>query len=86
MSTVFELDDLGKEIGGIMCFYCRHLSETKPLTCAAFPDGIPSSVWHGVHTAPFPGDNGIVFDEMTEEEVEARSNRFGRKEELPIAK
>ena len=77
-----ELNDFWKEVGGIMCSYCRHYSETTPLTCAAFPDGIPSSVWHGDHTEPLPGDHGIVFDEMTEEEVNERDARMGRKAAL----
>jgi len=33
--------------------------------CEAFPDGIPDDIAYGdnPHTTPFPGDNGILFEE-----------------------
>ena len=79
-----ELSDLDKEIGGMMCFQCRHFDETVPFRCAAFRDEIPDEIWHGTHTEPYPGDHGIVFDELSEEEMETRRQRIGRKEELVV--
>ena len=34
-------------------------------TCKAFPKGIPAVIWNGEndHTRPYPGDNGIRFEE-----------------------
>ncbi len=33
--------------------------------CEAFPDGIPHEIWIGEnkHTEPYPGDNGIQFEQ-----------------------
>ena len=38
--------------------------------CDAFPDGIPYAIAYGdnPHTKPFPGDNGIQFEEGEPEE------------------
>lgn len=38
--------------------------------CAAFPDGIPSEISYGdnKHTTPYPGDNGIQFEELNNEQ------------------
>lgn len=81
-SPVEDMSDFVKEVGGYMCFRCRHLDEKYPFRCAAFQDEIPDEVWHETHTEPYPGDHGIVFDEMTEEEISERSARMSRKKEL----
>jgi len=38
---------------------------TETNNCEAFPDGIPDAIAYGDdnHTKPFPGDNGIQFEE-----------------------
>jgi hypothetical protein len=54
---------------GILCFVCRHLDHPDeleaPMTCSAFPDGIPLMVLDGDvdHTKPIDGDGGIQFEE-----------------------
>lgn len=83
---MFELDSFDRELGGVMCFRCRHLDETFPLRCSAFQQEIPDEVWRLGHNTPYPGDNGVVFDELSEDEVEARKHRMERKEELALAK
>lgn len=37
---------------------------TETVVCKAFPKGIPSEIAYGDndHTKPFPGDNGIMFE------------------------
>lgn len=48
-----------------VCSYCVHL--TGRHTCAAFPGGVPWTIWDGMnpHTAPYEGDNGITFAPAT---------------------
>lgn len=38
---------------------------TERVYCAAFPDGIPAEIAFGSnkHIKPYPGDNGIQFEE-----------------------
>ncbi len=47
------------------CALCAHW---KPMSreCEAFPDEIPDEIWSGEnpHTKPFPGDNGIQFEQI----------------------
>lgn len=47
-----------------LCGRCKHKHLGKP-TCAAFPGGIPEAFLTGEkqHTTPYPGDNGIRFEE-----------------------
>lgn len=52
------------------CFTCTHMVrrfDARPLQCKAFPDGVPQEIYSGVndHKKPFPGDNGILFEEYT---------------------
>ncbi len=83
---MYAIDDFDKELGGAVCLHCRHYFENSILKCAAFPDRIPTEIWHGTHTEPYPGDNGILFDELSEEEMEARLRRMSGKEALAFAK
>lgn len=51
------------EVVGI-CHLCRHRRGVR--TCDAFPQGIPNDVLVGrfLHTRPYPGDNGIIFEKL----------------------
>lgn len=48
---------------GIDCYLCQHSTDDR--TCKAF-DRIPDDIWYGKvdHTKPYPGDNGIQFEEI----------------------
>lgn len=50
------------------CAY-RVLGSAKRV-CTAFPEGIPTEIRNGEndHHQPYPGDHGIQFREITEEE------------------
>jgi hypothetical protein len=39
--------------------------ETERPVCKAFPDGIPEEISYGdnLHLEPYPGDNGIQYEE-----------------------
>jgi len=47
---------------------CRHLTWDKgePVTCRAFPAGIPEEIFlNGFdHRKPYPGDHGIRFEQI----------------------
>src|SRR5215211_1126848 len=60
------------------CDGCRHRDWLPRVwrlhhTCAAFPDGIPLEIWNGKceHSEPYPGDHGIRFEPMTEDDERA---------------
>jgi len=55
--------------GYMQCSWCKHKHEwtrEKAWSCAAFPDGkgIPREIYNNqhIHTEPYPGDNGILFE------------------------
>lgn len=54
------------------CITCEHYRLTGG--CAAFPDGIPQDILTGEHDhrEPYPGDNGLRFQEMKLPEPAAR--------------
>lgn len=47
------------------CGRCRNYGENQ--TCPAFPEGIPKEIWQARsgHRAPYPGDHGIQFHEIS---------------------
>lgn len=52
-----------RDVQRVPCYRCVHAREIEPVTCAAFPDGIPEEILEGEndHTAPVPGDHGVRF-------------------------
>jgi len=51
------------------CIRCKHYHDDgEPVTCEAFPKRIPDEIWlyGNKHIEPFPGDNGIRFEPLTE--------------------
>lgn len=53
------------------CLSCR-LRDYGRTSCAAFPDGIPREILDGAnpHTAPFPGDRGILYQRTPQRETD----------------
>ncbi|MGC4045594.1 MAG: hypothetical protein QM758_17525 [Armatimonas sp.] len=49
------------------CWNCAHLRHRRMAECDAFPEGIPLEIWMNYHwhDRPFPGDNGIQFEQRT---------------------
>jgi hypothetical protein len=49
-----------------ICSDCKHLHDDLGFKCDAFPEGIPDEIITGgfIHKKPFPGDNGIQFEEI----------------------
>ena len=45
-----------------ICHTCKH-RRSNGMSCNAFPEGIPIVILIGdfMHTAPYPGDNGIQY-------------------------
>lgn len=70
------LDDRRLEIPTYseVCAHCARLYVTGDRVCAAFPNGIPMSIWLGEHDhrTPYPGDGGMVFLELATKSKAAR--------------
>lgn len=57
--------DLEIPIFSVVCTRCKHVKNKR--ACAAFGDVlIPLPIWMGDndHTSPYPGDNGITFEQV----------------------
>ena len=56
------------------CCDCKHADFIGKRKCTAFPDRIPLDIWCGnlSHNEPIKGDNGIVFEPMTDDDYAAR--------------
>ncbi len=55
----------------LRCSYCKHNDlESPDAVCAAFPDGIPREILKEdvLHDGPYPGDHGLRFEPMEENE------------------
>ena len=63
-----------------LCNRCKRMSEDKFHTCEAYPDGIPDAVYFGGHIFPKPGDNGLQFLPMNQQDYEL-FKKTKRKEE-----
>lgn len=68
-----DLIERRRALSSVTCFWCRHRHLDADETCDAFPRGIPDAIWNGEHDhrSPYPGDHGIQFERMTEEEEAA---------------
>lgn len=56
-----------------ICLWCVHfIPEAKGMTCTAFPEGIPEAIVLSrvFHTAPYPGDQGIAFQDQEGREAQ----------------
>ena len=58
------------------CLQCKffHNKDYVNLTCDAFPQKIPEEIVDNIfiHTKPYPGDNGIMFEEISPAEYKKR--------------
>jgi hypothetical protein len=56
------IGDVGVEIS-VQCLSCKHFGK-QPITCAAFPEGIPEEIVSGEfdHNNAFEGDGGIRYE------------------------
>jgi hypothetical protein len=59
------------------CLNCKHY--TMLMTCDAYPKKIPIKIVTGEHdhTKPFPGDNGIRFEPVEENDTQRRQYKNG---------
>jgi len=65
------------------CLICRHLLDLEAGTCAAFPSGVPESLWYGTvnHRTPYPGDGGMMFEKGPSKAMELLDEKYGGDED-----
>jgi hypothetical protein len=56
-----------------ICDLCRHRFADRSRACTAFPGGIPTPIWRGLHDHrdPFPGDHGVRQEPLRPEDIAA---------------
>ena len=67
-------------IGPHQCGGCAHRINDgrQPTACKAFPDGIPEELLNrNDHTYPYPGDNGILFEQYVRQCNRCAHHEFG---------
>lgn len=62
-----------------ICYGCRHKEAGPDLKCGAFPGGIPTEILlsNADHRLPFPGDHGVRFEPVTEEDAKYADDILG---------
>ncbi len=71
------LDESWRTLSPTCNHVCTFVAGSGSRTCNAFPDGIPKEIWNGLndHRQPYPGDHGVQFRELTDEERPALHTR-----------
>ena len=58
-------------IADVQCYHCKHYEATGlPMTCTAFPSGIPEPILVGLHDhrKPYGGEHGVRFEVRIEDD------------------
>jgi hypothetical protein len=65
--------DISRESTSPVCSFCKRLRDQVDRKCEAFRT-IPKSIWDGKikHKEPYPGDNGLMFVQITLQDIEER--------------
>ncbi len=52
------------------CSFCKHFNQNE-WTCKGFKNKIPDEIVENkfIHDKPYPGDNGFMYEIMTDEEI-----------------
>ena len=71
-------------IASTQCAFCRHVTGTRPLRCAAFPEGVPAAILDGEadHRQAYPGDHVIRYE--TRDDVRPDFHPMGERRYQPL--